>query len=361
MRTPAAKRHFKAGPYCGPVRILLVSSLYPGPADPDFGVFVQGLERELEAQGNDVVRAVVDRRGGSVTKQVSLLLDALRGARPRPDVVYAHYLVPAGAAAAAASVAARVPLVVTAHGRDVRNIGTVRGVGAATRAVVRRASSVICVSDYLRRELVARIPEAGSKTEVISAGVDLDRFAPRDADEARAMVGWTEEGPRFLCVGSLDARKNVVRLADAFATVGPGSLVFVGDGPLRAELEGRPGVRLTGRIGHDRVPDWIAASDVVCQPSLVEPFGIALLEAMASARSVVATDVGGPPEFVTPEAGVLVDPTSVEPIADGLRAVAAFPTPNLAARQAAEPYDVRREARRVADVLERAVSGARAQ
>ena len=343
------------------MRILLVSSLYPGPADPDFGVFVQGLERELEAQGNEITRAVVDRRGGSVAKQAALLVDALRGARPRPDVVYAHYLVPAGAVAVAASLAARVPLVVTAHGRDVRNVGTVRGVGAATRAVVRRASAVVCVSDYLRRELVARIPEAGPKTEVISAGVDLERFAPRDADEARAAVGWSEDGPRFLCVGSLDARKNVVRLADALAQAGRGSLVFVGDGPLRAELEGRPGVRLTGRVGHDRVADWIAASDVVCQPSLVEPFGIALVEAMASARSVVATQVGGPPEFVTPEAGVLVDPASTESIAAGLEAAATLPSPNLAARKAAEPYDVRGEARRVAEVLERAVSGAKAQ
>ena len=82
---------------------------------------------------------------------------------------------------------------------------------------------------------------------------------------------------------------------------------------------------------------------------------------MASARSVVATEVGGPPEFVTPEAGVLVDPASTDAIAAGLEAAAALPSPNLAARKAAEPYDVRREARRVAEVLERAVSGAKAQ
>ena len=57
-----------------------------------------------------------------------------------------------------------------------------------------------------------------------------------------------------------------------------------------------------------RFVEWVAACDVLCQPSLVEPFGVALLEAMAGERSVVATSVGGPPEFVPPEAGVLVDP-----------------------------------------------------
>ena len=52
-----------------------------------------------------------------------------------------------------------------------------------------------------------------------------------------------------------------------------------------------------------QVPDWIAACDVLCQPSLREPFGQAALEAMAMERTVVATHVGGPPEFVTADAG----------------------------------------------------------
>lgn len=333
------------------MRILLVSSLYPGPEDPDYGTFVRGLVEELEREGHEVTRAVVDRRGGSVAKQLGLLGRALRGARSRPDVVYAHYLVPAGAVAALAAATARAPLVVTAHGRDVRNIGTVPGVRALTRFATRRAARVVAVSDYLRRELVARLPEVRDRTAVISCGVSLERFAPRDAAEARRRLGWDGEGPFFLCVGTLDERKNVVRLADAFASHGRGSLAFVGDGPARPELEGRENVRLAGRVPHDAVPDWIAACDVLCQPSLVEPFGIALLEAMAGERSVVATSVGGPPEFVTPGAGVLVDPASVESIAEGLRAAAALPAPNPAAREAAAAYDVRTEARRVAELL----------
>jgi glycosyltransferase involved in cell wall biosynthesis len=336
------------------VRILLVSSLYPGPEDPDYGIFVQGLVRELERQGHTVERAVVDHRGGSPAKQVGLLVRALRGLRRRPDVVYAHYLVPAGAFGALASLVGRVPLVVTAHGRDVRNVGTIRGVGGLTRATVRRAAAVIAVSDFLRRELAARIPEAAAKTEVASCGVDLERFSPRDAEGARRDVGWEGEGPFFLCVGTLDERKNVVRLADAFARYGRGSLVFVGDGPERPALEGRTGVRVVGRVPHERVADWVAACDVLCQPSVVEPFGIALLEAMAGERSVVATRVGGPPEFVPPEAGVLVDPLDVDAIATGLAAAAGLPSPNPAARAAAAKHDVRVEARKVAEILARA-------
>ena len=343
------------------MRILLVSSLYPGPEAPDFGTFVKRLADELEGLGHEVDRAVVDRRGGSPAKQARLLVDSLRCARRRPDVVYAHYLVPAGAVAAAASVAARAPLVLTAHGRDVRNIGAIRGIETLTRLAVRRAERVIAVSDYLRRDLVARLPELDGRVDVISAGVDLELFRARDAASARARLGWTDDGPYFLCVGTLDERKNVRRLADAFARFGRGSLAFVGDGPARQALEGRPHVRLAGRVSHAQVADWVASCDVLCQPSLLEPFGIALLEAMASERSVVATRVGGPPEFVPPEAGVLVDPGSVASIARGLEAAATLPSPNPAARTAASEHDVKRQARRVAEVLERAVAGAAAQ
>ena len=75
---------------------------------------------------------------------------------------------------------------------------------------------------------------------------------------------------------------------------------------------------------------------------------------MASARSVVATSVGGPPEFVTPEAGVLVDPTDDDALLDALAAAAALPRPNLAGRAAAAEHDVKRQAERVEEILLRA-------
>jgi glycosyltransferase involved in cell wall biosynthesis len=161
----------------------------------------------------------------------------------------------------------------------------------------------------------------------------------------------------FVCVGSLIERKNVVRLADAFAQVGEGRLVFVGDGPLRSELEGRANVEITGRVPHDDVPRYIAESTVLCQPSLIEPFGQALLEAMAAGRSVVATRVGGPPEFVPPEAGFLVDPLDTGALADAMRRAAELPSPNPAARAAAAAHDVRRQAEKIEAILERAARG----
>ena len=328
--------------------------MYPSPAAPDLGVFVQQVERELERQGHDVALAVLDRRGGSKLKYGRLGVRALAEARRfRPDVVYAHFLVPAGALAALASAVSGARLVLTAHGQDVRNVGAVPGVRALTRLAVRRASAVIAVSDFLRRELLAKLPELAGRIEVIDCGVDLERFRGRAAEPLREKLGWEGERPFFLCVGTLDARKNVVRLAEAFEELGRGSLAFVGDGPLRGRLEARPGVRVAGRVPHAEVADWISACDVLCQPSLIEPFGQAVLEALACERPVVATRIGGPPELVRPGAGVLVDPASVESIQAGLEAAADLPVPNAAARAIAEEHDVRRQATLIAEVLAR--------
>jgi glycosyltransferase involved in cell wall biosynthesis len=319
--------------------------MYPGSADPDLGTFVAQVERALVDRGHEVDRAVLDSRGGGKLRY--LRLARRTAAAAKPDVVYAHFLVPAGLIAA---LAGRAPLVVTAHGRDVRNVGELPGIAAATRLVVRRAATVVCVSEYLRGELELKVPEAAGKTEVISSGVDLERFAVAPAPDGP---------PRYLCVGSLSERKNVVRLADAFAQLeGGAALTFAGDGPLRGALEGRAGVQLLGRVPHDEIPGLLADAHVLAQPSVLEPLGQSLLEGMAVGRPVVATRIGGPPEFVPPAAGVLVDPLDVDALARALRVAAELPVPNEAARAAAAAHDVRVQAARIEAVLTRAAAAA---
>ena len=331
------------------MRILLVSQMYPGPEDPDLGTFVRDLERALAARGHEVERAVLDHRAGGKRRYAKLARRAATTARRfRPDVLHAHFLVPSGLIGALAS---RAPLVVTAHGRDVRNIGQIPGIRAATRYVVRRAAALIAVSDYLRRELEAKVPEARGKTHVVDSGVDLERFPELPSPDGET---------RFLFVGSLTPRKNVVRLANAVERLDDATLTVVGDGPLRTRLEGRPKITLAGPVPHDDLPGFLAEAHVVCQPSLIEPFGQALLEGMASGRSVVATKIGGPPEFVPPGAGVLVDPTDEEALVRALREAAALPRPNPAARAAAAEHDVNEQARRLEEILERAARGRRA-
>ncbi len=323
-----------------------MSQMYPGPRDPDLGTFVRQLELALRDRGHEIALAVLARRAGGKRRWLELARRTAAAARRfQPQVVYAHFLVPTGLIG---GLALRAPLVVTAHGQDVANVGAVRGVRTATRAVVRRAAAVIAVSDYLRRQLEESVPEAAGKVDVIDCGVDLERFSVRPA----------APGPTsYLCVGSLTERKNALRLVRAFGQIDNATLTFLGDGPLRAQLEGTPRVTLAGVVPHETIPRWMERAHVVCQPSLVEPFGQAVLEAMACGRSVVATRVGGPPEFVPDGAGILVDPYDEDEIAAGLRRAAALPRPNPAASAAAALHDVRLQAQKVEAVLERAISG----
>ena len=337
------------------MKILLVSQMYPGPDAPDHGVFVKGMADALEERGHELERAVLDdprrgrRRYASLLREGCPRRPALPAGRrlrplPRPD-----------RPARGLRVARTARRDCSRPRRPQRRLDP-RSPGCHPRRA-RRASALVAVSAYLREELEARVPEARGKTEVADSGVDLRLFSGADPRTAREELDWNGDGPAFVCIGTLDERKNVMRLARAFEHLGDGRLAFVGDGPLRDALEGRPGVRVVGRVPHDQVARWVAAADVVCQPSLVEPFGQALIEALASERSVLATRVGGPPEYVTQQAGVLIDPEDEDAIVAGLRAAAELPTPNPAARAAAEPHDVKRQAARLEAILERAARG----
>lgn len=345
--------------------VLIVSQMYPGADDPDLGVFVQQAEIALRNRGHRVRVVAVTRRGGGPRKHLAFAWRVLWAGvmmRPRPDVIWAHFLVPAGFWAALVSKLVRRPLIVTAHGRDVRNVAPRGVVRRMTRFVVRSASRVIIVSRYLRDELQGRMSLDGVATDVIDAGTDTQqRFVPMAQAEARARIAWpwhdqhTKE-PSFIFVGTLDDRKNVLRLADAFARLGQGTLTFVGDGPHRAALAERPRVAVVGRVAHDRVATWISAADVLCLPSTVEPFGQVVVEAMACARSVVATRIGGPPEFVDEASGVLVDPFDIDDIEAGLRTAASMPTPNEHARAAAVAHDIATQTGRIEALMLAAIA-----
>ena len=328
------------------MRILLVSGMYPSPQRPEFGIFVARIADGLRARGHEVDEAVM--RAGSRGRVATPLAYAgllgrtlARGRRRRPDVVYAHFLVPPGLIGAAVG----RPLVVTAHGQDVENARRHALLRLATRVVLRRAATVVCVSQFLADRL-------GVPAEVIDCGVDTDRFRPAE----RAAGG----GPRFLFVGSLTPRKNVGRLLEAFARLGEGSLTIVGAGPLAEELRAAApaGVRFAGRVSPERLVEEIHAHDVVCQPSLVEPQGQVLLEALACGRPVVATRVGGPAEIVTPACGVLVDPLDVDAIAAGMRAAAALPVPCEAGVRVAADHALSIQVARIEATLARAAASA---
>ena len=116
----------------------------------------------------------------------------------------------------------------------------------------------------------------------------------------------------MLCVGELSVQKGQQDLLTDWPAVRvqvpEAQLILVGDGPDRQALErlaeGVEGVMFAG--ARTDVPLWMAAADVVVVPSRWEGMALVPLEAMASARSVVATDVNGMMDSVPPDAGAVV-------------------------------------------------------
>ena len=138
-------------------------------------------------------------------------------------------------------------------------------------------------------------------TTVIPNGIDLAEFRPaaaRDRIHARKLLG-LDDVPIVLCVGALSVQKGQQDLLTDWpavrAQVPEAQLILVGDGPDRQALErlaeGVEGVMFAG--ARTDVPLWMAAADVVVVPSRWEGMALVPLEAMACARSVVATDVNG--------------------------------------------------------------------
>src|SRR5690606_14004969 len=140
-------------------------------------------------------------------------------------------------------------------------------------------------------------------------------------------------------------------------------LAFVGDGPLALAVDAGirrlglgPAVIRTGALPHERVADWVTACDVLAIVSLVEPLGVAALEALAAGRPVVATRIGGTREVVPDAAaGRVVEPTDPAAIAAALLAVIADPPSPAACRAAAEPHGIDVQAAKVDAILRRAV------
>ncbi len=202
-----------------------------------------------------------------------LLLDAMRVGPVRG--VEAHMLVPTGFIGLLVARARRVPLVVYAHGLDVSEAQTpafrLRRLG---RYVARRADRVVANSDATAADVRAL---AGRDAIVASPGVDLARFRPSERPSGR----------RVLYLGGRDPGKGYAVAAELADTlVGPG----------------------LDDVDPERIPELIAAHDVVLVPSRAEGFGLVAVEAIASGRWVVANAVGGLRDIVIDGInGTLVD------------------------------------------------------
>jgi glycosyltransferase involved in cell wall biosynthesis len=243
--------------------------------------------------------------------------------------------------------------------------------GAAVRAVdtyaTRTATHVIANSEAVREILIRGYDVAPERVTVVHNSVDI---AAIDAARLTAPLPWDDSRDGQLLLGyvaSLTPRKDHENLFRAFARVLEAEprarLVLVGEGPERTRLEALASELSISRdvvfAGYrDDVAAVVRHFDLYVHPPRHEAFGIAVAEALALSRPVVATAVGGIPEVVGEEAGVLVAPGDPEALASAILRV--LRDPELRARlghsgrrRVEERFDIQVTVDRYQDVYSR--------
>lgn len=199
-----------------------------------------------------------------------------------------------------------------------------------TRLSARKARRIITISESTKRDVVRWWDVPPEKIDVVYCGVDR-AFHPLPEKEVaffRQKRGLPE---RFiLFVGTIEPRKNVARLIEAYSLLGDRHIKLVIGGArgwlykevfFRLEELGLTGdVLFPGYIPYEELPLWYNAAELFVYPSLYEGFGLPPLEAMACGTPVITSNVSSLPEVVG-EAGLAVDPTDSKGLAEAIHQV----------------------------------------
>ncbi|WP_050929828.1 glycosyltransferase [Aestuariivita boseongensis] len=278
--------------------------------------------------------------------------------------MHAHFGTNSAAVAALAHVLGGVGYSFTVHGPE--EFDSPRALSLGTK--IEGSAFTVGVSEYGRSQL-CRWVEAHQwpKVQVVHCGIEPARFA--DVTEVA-------EGPvRLVSIGRFAEQKGQLVLIAAMARLRAAgvdvSLRLLGDGPLRPVLEeaiAQAGlgdhVTLTGWLDEEGVRNELRAAKALVMPSFAEGLPMVIMEAMASARPVIATYVAGIPELVIPgDTGWLVPAGDDQALAQAVEELAQTPVETLRAMgeagrmRALERHDIGVEARKLLQLMARAQTG----
>ena len=359
-------------------RVLSLSTLFPNPAQPRFGIFVArslealqrdtkwdvtvinpiglppvalGRYRELAAAAQDSedfgirvhrpVFRLIPKIGGRlnpalIARAVLPLVRRLHAQNPF-DLVDAQFFYPDGPAAMMIARDLGLPFTVKARGSDIHHWGARRYGRDALLKTARAASGVLAVSKALADDM-AMLGMEREKIRVHYTGLDRDLFRPMDHAGLRARLAQTFDVPLtngdllLVTVGALIERKGQALVIKALAHLPKGRLLLIGKGEDRASLLAlardvgvADRVHMLGSLDPAVLPPLLSAADAMVLPSASEGLANAWIEALACGTPIVITDAGGAREVVTtPDAGVIVA-RNCRAVREGIELVTARP------------------------------------
>ncbi|MEM6821019.1 MAG: glycosyltransferase family 4 protein [Verrucomicrobiota bacterium] len=257
------------------------------------------------------------------------------------NLIHTHVQLRLGGMAKTAALLKRIPYVVSIHGGVLTTPkaqvdqmkapfegkfewGKVAGALLGSRQVLTKAHAVVCVGADEQRLMQKKFPE--QRVEYIPNGVHVDQFQNRSDQEFRAFVQSKipATAPYVLCISRIDYQKNQKLLVEAFAEFHKAHpdyfLVLIG--PVTVEAYKKEIEDLARELGiEDRlvlIPGFppgdpllasaLSGANMFVLPTDHEPFGIVILEAWAAGTPVIATSVGGIPEFTSDQSNILLTP-----------------------------------------------------
>jgi teichuronic acid biosynthesis glycosyltransferase TuaC len=266
-----------------------------------------------------------------------------------PDVIHAHWSYPDGWAALALRDHFGCRLVVHARGTLERVVAqqSPRFHGLVSTPL-RAADAVIANSQALHDDCLD-LGVLPGKLHVIPNGVDLSLFEPADKAACKRELGFPEDRLLLLYCGNLREVKGVDLLSAAIPALCAArpnlDIVLVGSGELEARLRRELAAQLamgrvimTGALQQSRVARYMQAANLLVLPSRSEARGNVILEALACQTPVAAARVGGIPELLRPEHGLLFEPGSSGAVLDALLALTADPARLLQLGAAGERF-----------------------
>lgn len=285
------------------------------------------------------------------------------------DAVLCHFVW--NAVAVQHAIGDALPIICHAHGRDVTtNLQWASNRRALARSAPHFAEIVTVGSHQLG--LIQKVYPAAT-AHLIPCGAPLERFASHPVPTRAG-----GEPIRFVTVGRLSEEKGLMQTLEAFEMVlaagHAAHLTYIGDGPLRAELEtklaqspAKDAVTLTGPLPPEQVAEILTQSHVYVQHSLpvggwIEGFGVALTEAGATGLPLISTRSGGIPDQVFEgENGFLVPPFDAQGQGEAMIRFAADEHLRQAmghtARQVAQQFDSAGQTAKLETVLQGAIAG----